>query len=197
MSKPPWRRRNGLMTTEGYLSSAEAPPKPSRSHIKTRALWAVALLVGILGFASGRMTSGIRLLPALAGTLPGDEPEFSREIDERVRELFPAGDQRKKDSANAATFVWTGLFCTKIARAIWRHDSSGPLIETTSSCQTQCVCLLSGLDSNRWKPSPNAVGRPRSSILDRLFQIDPRRQLVGVLLALAVAICQAVGDAAG
>lgn len=84
------------MTTEGYLSSAEAPPKPSRSHIKTRALWALALLVGILGFASGRMTSGIRLLPALAATLPGDEPEFSREIDERVRELFPAGDQRKK-----------------------------------------------------------------------------------------------------
>jgi hypothetical protein len=144
------------MTAEGHPLGAEAPPKPKRSRIKTWALWAIALLVGILGFSFGRMTSGIHPLPALAATLPGDEPEFNREIDERVRELFPLGtsdekliaylssqgftpDWRKKDSANAATFVWSGLFCTKIVRVIWRADSNGALTAMKGSYEAQCV----------------------------------------------------------
>jgi hypothetical protein len=144
------------MTAEEHRSSARAPPEPGRLRLKTRAWWAVALLVGIFGFAAGRMTSRIHPLPALAATLPGDESEFNHEIDERVHELFPPGtsdekliaflsaqgftpDWRTKDSANAATFVWTGLFCTKTVRVVWRADSNGALTERTGSYQTQCV----------------------------------------------------------
>ena len=104
----------------------------------------------------GRMTKGIQHLPALAATLPGDESGFNREIDERVKELFPIGSSdknliaylsaqgftpewREKDYANVATFVWTGVLCTISVRVIWRADVEGALTQIDGSYQSQCV----------------------------------------------------------
>jgi hypothetical protein len=50
------------------------------------ALWPVATLALMFAsFAAGRVTGGIHSLPALVATLPGDESEFSREFDQRIR----------------------------------------------------------------------------------------------------------------
>ena len=55
------------------------------------AIWsASALLLAIASFAAGRFSS-FRPLPEIVATLPGDESEFSREFDDRVRERFPIG----------------------------------------------------------------------------------------------------------
>ena len=50
--------------------------------------WAIWL--AIASFAAGRFSS-FRPLPETVATLPGDESEFSREFDDRVRERFPIG----------------------------------------------------------------------------------------------------------
>jgi hypothetical protein len=114
------------------------------------------LVIAITGFAIGRVSNGIHHLPALAATLPGDESEFNHEVDERIKELFPNGtndkkliayllaqgftpDWREKDYANAASFIWTGVLCTKIVRVIWRANSEGALTRVNGSYQTQCV----------------------------------------------------------
>jgi hypothetical protein len=144
------------MPAEGHVASIKAPPQAKRSRLKSWRLWGVALLAAILGFASGRMTSGIHHLPEIAATLPGEESEFSRELDERVRERFPVGasdeklvaylsaqgfkpEWRQRDYANVASFVWSGVFCTKVVRVIWRADASGALTHVNGSYQTQCV----------------------------------------------------------
>jgi hypothetical protein len=57
-----------------------------------RAIWAAAtLLLMAAAFGVGRFTVGMHSLPAIAATLPGDEAQFSREFDERVRDRFPVG----------------------------------------------------------------------------------------------------------
>ena len=36
-------------------------------------------------------SGGSRSLPAIVATLPGDEAQFSRELDDRIRDRFPVG----------------------------------------------------------------------------------------------------------
>jgi hypothetical protein len=143
-------------TGAGQTIGVEALPRPKRSRLKTWGLWSVVLVVALAGFTLGRMTSGVHRLPALAATLPGDESEFNREIDVRIKELFPLGtsdknliaylsrqgftpEWREKDYANAATSVWTGVLCTISVRVIWRADAEGALTQVNGSYQSQCV----------------------------------------------------------
>src|SRR5271167_4897616 len=62
-----------------------------------RLAWAAATLILVaLAFAAGRMTLGLRIMPEIVATLPGDETEFSRELDARLRERFPIGSSQDK-----------------------------------------------------------------------------------------------------
>jgi hypothetical protein len=62
-----------------------------------RLAWAGAtLILAALSFAAGRMTLGVRIMPEIVATLPGDESEFSRELDARLRERFPIGTSQDK-----------------------------------------------------------------------------------------------------
>src|SRR6476620_11098949 len=62
-----------------------------------RAAWAAATLILMaLSFAAGRMTLGVRIMPEIVATLPGDESQFSRELDARLRERFPVGTSQDK-----------------------------------------------------------------------------------------------------
>ena len=89
------------------------------------AIWsASALLLATASFSAGRFSS-FRPLPEIVATLPGDESEFSREFDGRIRERFLIGssedklidflvnegffpDWRRRDSPNASFFVQSG-----------------------------------------------------------------------------------------
>jgi hypothetical protein len=108
------------------------------------AIWsASALLLAAASFAAGRFSS-FRPLPEIVATLPGDESEFSREFDDRVRERFPIGssedklltfltnegffpDWRSRDNPNASFFVQSGVICQKIVRVFCRADVAGAL----------------------------------------------------------------------
>ena len=120
------------------------------------AIWsASALLLATVSFAAGRFSS-FRPLPEIVATLPGDESEFSREFDGRIRERFLIGssedklvdflvnegffpDWRRRDNPNASFFVQSGLICTKIARVLWRADPAGILTQVGGSYQSQCI----------------------------------------------------------
>ena len=122
-----------------------------------RAIWpAVTLVVMAASFGAGRTAGGFRSLPDIAATLPGDESQFSRELDERIRERFPVGtsedklvaylagegfvpDWRRRDAANAAAFAWSGLLCKKIVRASWRADAAGVLTDVNGAYESQCL----------------------------------------------------------
>jgi hypothetical protein len=129
---------------------------PRISRLRRWSFIAAAAALAILSFYSGRMTNGLRHLPELAATLPGDESGFSRELDARVQQEFPLGSREKKlvdelsrqgftpewrerDDANAASFVWTGLLCSKIVRVIWRADEQGLLTQVDGSYESKCV----------------------------------------------------------
>jgi hypothetical protein len=119
--------------------------------------WPVVTLVLIaVSFVVGRKTGGFRPLPAIAATLPGDETEFNRELDERIRERFPIGaneetliiyltgegfapEWRRREESNASAFVWNGLICTKIMRVFWRADASGVLMQVNGSYESHCL----------------------------------------------------------
>lgn len=121
-----------------------------------RVLWSTsALLLATVSFAAGRFSS-FRLLPEIVATLPGDESEFSREFDGRIRERFPIGssedklaaflanegffpDWRRRDAANASFFVQTGLICRKIVRVFWRADAAGVLTDVRGSYESRCI----------------------------------------------------------
>src|SRR5271163_5340893 len=107
-----------------------------------RLAWAGAtLVVGALAFAAGRMTLGVRIMPEIVATLPGDESEFSRELDARLRERFPIGTSQDKligylvganfvpdwprRDANVGMFIFNGLLCAKTVRVLWRADAAG------------------------------------------------------------------------
>ena len=120
------------------------------------AIWsASALLLATVSFAAGRFAS-FRPLPEIVATLPGDEFEFSREFDGRIRERFPIGssedklvdflvnesffpDWRRRDNPNTSFFVQSGLICTKIVRVQWRADPAGILTQAGGSYQSQCI----------------------------------------------------------
>ena len=62
-----------------------------------RAFWpAVTLTLMSASYGAGRMTDRFRPLPAIVATLPGEEAEFSRELDGRIRERFPIGTSEDK-----------------------------------------------------------------------------------------------------
>jgi hypothetical protein len=106
-----------------------------------RLAWAAATLILMaLSFAAGRMTLGVRIMPEIVATLPGDESEFSRELDARLRERFPVGTSQDKligylvgadfvpdwpqRGANVSVFIFNGLMCAKTVRVLWRADGS-------------------------------------------------------------------------
>jgi hypothetical protein len=117
---------------------------------------AVTLALMFMSFAIGRMTGGFHGFPAIAATLPGEESEFSRELDDRIRQRFPIGasedslivylaDQRftpewrRRDDVNASAFVWNGLLCKRTVRVFWRADAAGLLTEVGGSYQSDCL----------------------------------------------------------
>ena len=122
-----------------------------------RAIWpAVTLALIIVCFAVGRVSEGFHSLPAIAATLPGDELQFSRELDSRIRERFPIGtsedklieylasekfapEWRRRDAANASSFVWNGLLCTKNVRVRWRADAAGVLTDVNGAYESHCL----------------------------------------------------------
>ena len=62
-----------------------------------RLAWTAATLILMaLSFGAGRMTLGVRTMPEIVATLPGDESQFSRELDARLRERFPIGTSQDK-----------------------------------------------------------------------------------------------------
>ncbi len=122
-----------------------------------RAIWPAATLVVMsASFGVGRTAGGFRSLPDIAATLPGDESQFSRELDSRLRDRFPVGtsenklvdylasqgfvpEWRRRDAANAASFVWSGLLCTKTVRVAWRADAAGALTQVSGAYDTHCL----------------------------------------------------------
>lgn len=121
-----------------------------------RLIWpALTLLLMCVAFEAGRVFAGFRLLPAIVATLPGEEHEFSRELDDRIRERFPVGTRedalvdtlasqgfapewRRRDSANSGAFVWNGLLCSKLARVVWRADAGGAITDVHAAYESQC-----------------------------------------------------------
>jgi hypothetical protein len=121
-----------------------------------RVAWAAATLILMgVSFAAGKMTLGVRVMPEIVATLPGDESQFSRELDDRLRERFPIGTSQDKligyliganfvpdwpeQDANASMFVFNGLLCDRIARVRWRADSAGLLTHVNGSYESHCL----------------------------------------------------------
>ena len=120
-------------------------------------VWPLATLALMFAsFAIGRRTGGFHSFPAIAATLPGEESEFSRELDDRIRNRFPVGtsedsliaylaDQkftpewRRRGDVNASDFVWNGLLCRRTVRIFWRADAAGLLTEVGGSYQSDCL----------------------------------------------------------
>jgi hypothetical protein len=144
------------MKGEQNLSRSGASPRVARPRWRAW-LWPLATLALMFAsFAIGRSTGGFHGFPAIAATLPGDESEFSRELDERIRDQFPIGasedsliaylaDQkftpewRRRDDVNASAFVWNGLLCKRTVRVFWRADAAGLLTEVGGSYQSDCL----------------------------------------------------------
>ena len=135
--------------------SADEPPSSKPPTASSRRLIAVLGLMGA-SYALGRVTIGSNGLPEIVATLPGDESEFSRELDERVRQRFPVGsdeesllyylrtqnfipDWRKRDQPNAAYFIHPGIICEQVVRIIWSADASGKLTSIAGDYKSHCI----------------------------------------------------------
>jgi hypothetical protein len=122
----------------------------------SRVIWAAAtLLLMALSFAAGRMTLAARIMPEIVATLPGDESQFSRELDARLRERFPIGTSQDKlisylvgadfapdwpqRDGNASMFIFNGLLCTRMARVLWRADDAGKLTNVGGAYESHCL----------------------------------------------------------
>jgi hypothetical protein len=118
--------------------------------------WAAATLILMaLSFAAGRMTLGVRIMPEIVATLPGDESEFSRELDARLRERFPLGTSQDKligylvganfipdwprPDGNASLFIFNGMLCDRTARVFWRADAAGSLTNVGGAYESHCL----------------------------------------------------------
>ena len=136
--------------------STETEVAPSR-RILGKAIWSIVVL-GLMGasYAMGRVTIGSQGLPEIAATLPGDESDFARELDQRVRERFPIGtdedqllyylrtqnftpDWRRRDDPNTAYFRHQGLICEQTVRLNWRADASGKLTAVGGDYESHCI----------------------------------------------------------
>ncbi len=122
-----------------------------------RLIWPAATLILMsAAFGAGKATDRFRSLPAIVATLPGDEAEFSRELDARIRERFPIGtsedklidylksehflpEWRRRNDDNLSTFVADGLVCKKIARVHWRADATGVLTQVGGAYESHCL----------------------------------------------------------
>lgn len=121
-----------------------------------RVAWAaVTLILTALSFGAGRMTLSARIMPEIVATLPGDESQFSRELDARLRERFPIGTSQDKligylvganfvpdwprRDANASMFIFNGLLCDRIARVLWRADAAGTLTSVSGAYESHCL----------------------------------------------------------
>ena len=121
-----------------------------------RLAWAAATLILMaLSFGAGRMTLGVRTMPEIVATLPGDESQFSRELDARLRERFPIGTSQDKligylvganfvpdwpqHDANASLFIFNGVLCTRMARVLWRADEAGKLTNVGGAYESHCL----------------------------------------------------------
>jgi hypothetical protein len=141
---------------ETIHASGNAPTNPKRRILRMTIWIASVLILMIASFITGRMTDGLHGLPAIAATLPGNESQFSGELNDRIRERFPIGtsedsliaylaaenfapEWRRRDEPNASTFVWNGLLCKKIIRIYWRADTSGALTDVNGSYESRCL----------------------------------------------------------
>jgi hypothetical protein len=121
-----------------------------------RLAWAAAALILMaLSFAAGRMTLGVRIMPEIVATLPGDESEFSHELDARLRERFPVGTSQDKligylvganfvpdwprHDGNASLFIFNGMLCDRTARVFWRADAAGSLTNVSGAYESHCL----------------------------------------------------------
>jgi hypothetical protein len=120
-----------------------------------RLAWAAATLILVaLSFGAGRMTLGARIMPEIVATLPGDESQFSEELDARLRERFPIGTAQDKligylvganfapdwpqRDENASQFIFNGWLCTRMARVLWRADDAGKLTNVSGAYESHC-----------------------------------------------------------
>ncbi len=115
---------------------------------------ATVILMG-LSFAAGRMTLGVRIMPEIVATLPGDESQFSRELDARLRQRFPVGTAQDKligylvganfvpdwprGDLNTSAFIFNGWLCDWIVHVLWRADSAGILTKVSGDCESHCL----------------------------------------------------------
>lgn len=128
---------------------------------RRRSIRIVAVCFGLLclmavAYRLGQATAIPKPLPAIVATLPGDETQFSAELDRRLRERFPAGsaeanlidmlkregfepDWRKGDEPNSAIFVHQGLVCRQVARVMWRAGATGDLVEVGGDYEGHCL----------------------------------------------------------
>ncbi len=122
-----------------------------------RAIWLIVTFVLMAAsFGVGKFAGGSHSLPGIVETLPGEEAQFSRELDERIRDRFPVGtgedalvvylaregfapEWRRRDGANAAKFLWNGLICSKSIRVLWRADAAGVLNEVNGAYESHCI----------------------------------------------------------
>ena len=121
-----------------------------------RLAWAAATLILLaLSFAAGRMTLGVRIMPEIVATLPGDESQFSRELDARLRERFPIGSTQDKligylvganfvpdwphRGDNVSLFIFNGMLCDRTARVFWRADAAGILTNISGAYESHCL----------------------------------------------------------
>ncbi len=133
-----------------------AEPAMATTWLRRAAWVSLTLVLGGGSYAIGRAGGGMRALPTIVATLPGDESGFSRELDDRFRTRFPPGssedalvdylmsedfspDWRRRDGPNASFFVASGLICTKTIRVLWRADAAGALSDVRASYQSQCL----------------------------------------------------------
>ncbi len=104
----------------------------------------------------GRLEVHSNSLPEFVRTLPGDEPQFSHELDAWIRNRFPVGSSedklleflsreqfspqwRRRDDPNEAVFVHRGLICAQTVQISWRADTAGILTEIHGNYQDSCV----------------------------------------------------------
>jgi hypothetical protein len=120
-------------------------------------LWPIAAFVVVVGaYTAGRYAGNVRALPTIATALTGGEPEFSAEIDERIRNLFPIGSEESRlieylategftpewqrvGEPKAAVFTHLGLLCEKRVRIVWRADERGTLTDIGGGYASHCL----------------------------------------------------------
>lgn len=122
-----------------------------------KTIWpGVTLLLMALSFGAGRVVGPLRALPAIAATLPGAEDSFSRELDGRIRQQFPAGTNEetliayldaegfapewpRRGQPSSGVFVRKGLFCTDTVRVSWRTDETGDIKQVNGAYASECL----------------------------------------------------------